>query len=217
MLALPQQQLRDFLRRFADLLIYEDDTYADAYAGAVRSAYEHERSAMGPQAALYEATAAVIWNLAKVMAIKDEIWVAYLLTSDEKLEADRERYGIDPARGDRVRYLHINRPHFDIFGRSIEWDMATRNWMLRIVRHLRVLRRLLPRWHAREKAFRNWYSDAVIGGWLRGDFASEADALEALRLPMTCTGYRDVVYPKHERARARVAELLQRRAASSLD
>jgi len=46
----------------------------------------------------------VIWNLHKVMLIKDEIYVAHLLTSEEKRRRDRARYQVDPARGDRLHY-----------------------------------------------------------------------------------------------------------------
>ncbi|MBL0176593.1 MAG: 2-oxoacid:acceptor oxidoreductase family protein [Ignavibacteria bacterium] len=206
---LPEDALRDFARRYADLLVFQDNRYAERYAEAVLKVYEKETGTARTDPSPFAATAAVIWNLAKVMAIKDEIWVASLLTSDEKLRADRARYDVDPARGDRIRYLHINRPRFDVFGTSVEWDMQTRNWMLLAMKRMRWLRRLLPRWHAREKAFRDWYLTEVIGAYLRDDFASTTDALTALRVPMTCTGYREIVYPKHDRARAAVAELLR--------
>jgi indolepyruvate ferredoxin oxidoreductase len=138
-----------------------------------------------------------------VTAIKDEVWAAHLLTSPEKLRHDRIRYNVDPLRGDRIRYRHFNRPQFEFLGRTFAWDMITRNWMLRAMKHLRFLRRLLPAWHARERAFRDWYRDAVITAWLDGRFPTPETGLEALELPWTCTGYRDVVYPKHDAARER--------------
>ena len=50
--------------------------------------------------------------------------------------------------------------------------METRDWQLRLVRRARFLRRLLPSWHRRERAFRDWYEDEVVGavcdGRLRG-------------------------------------------------
>lgn len=204
--ALSDAALADFVRRYADLLQFEDEAYAERYAARVAEVYAHERAA--GECGLHPATQAVIWNLHKVMAIKDEVWVAHLLTSEEKLRADRERYDIDPARGDRIRYLHINRPHFELFGRSFEWDMHTRNWMLHVMKRLKVLRRLLPAWHAKEKAFRDWYAGEVIGAYLASRFGSTDDALAALGLPYTCTGYREVVYPKHERARRTFAGLV---------
>ena len=34
---------------------------------------------------------------------------------------------------------------------KIEFDLNSRNWMLKIMRHLRILRWLLPSWHRRER------------------------------------------------------------------
>ncbi|MBI5647672.1 MAG: 2-oxoacid:acceptor oxidoreductase family protein [Ignavibacteriae bacterium] len=202
--ALGETDHDDFARRYADLVQYDGTSYAERYAAAVQRVYEAETAGGADP----DATRAVIWNLAKVMAIKDEVWVAHLLTSDEKRASDRARYDIDPARGDRIRYVHINRPHFDILGYRLEWDMRTRDWMLHGMKHLRFLRRLLPRWHAREKSFRDWYEAEVIGAYLAGRFPNRDAAIAALNAPASCTGYREVVYPKHERARALVLSLL---------
>ena len=49
------------------------------------------------------------------MAIKDEVYVAHLLTSPEKYALDRARYRItDDANGDRLTYRHLNRPEFAV-------------------------------------------------------------------------------------------------------
>jgi indolepyruvate ferredoxin oxidoreductase len=198
---LSEDVLIDLARRYHDLVLYEHERYADRFLTRVREVYRRESSHEWNRERTFAASKAVIWNLYKAMAIKDEIWVAHLLTSEEKMRHDRERYGIDPKRGDRIRYLHINRPHFDVFGVRLEWDMKTRNWMLHLMKRLKFIRRMLPAWHNREKAFRDWYDTEVVGAYLRGGFASASDALTALGLPSTCTGYRDVVYPKHEAAR----------------
>ena len=65
--------------------------------------------------------------------------------------------------------------------------METRDWQLRLVRRARFLRRLLPSWHRRERAFRDWYEDEVVGavcdGRLAGSAAEErAKKLGAVRL-----------------------------------
>ena len=57
---------------------------------------------------------AVIWNLAKVMLIKDEPYVAYLLTRYEKKVRDIAKYGVDEANGDRIVYRHHTSPEFNI-------------------------------------------------------------------------------------------------------
>ena len=150
---------------------------------------------------------AAIHNLHRTMAIKDEVFVAYQLTSGKKYARDRERFGIDRSRGDRISYVHLNRPAFDVLGRRLEWDMETRDWQLRLMRGARVLRRLLPRWHERERAFRDWYEAEAVGAVCDGRLIGAA-AEEALRLPEGVTGFREVRYPKEDAARDRLAELL---------
>ena len=50
----------------------------------------------------FAATQAVIWNLAKVMLIKDEPYVSYLLTRYEKKQRDIAKYDVDVSNGDRL-------------------------------------------------------------------------------------------------------------------
>ena len=80
---------------------------------------------------------------------------------------------------------------------------------MRAMRHLKVLRRVLPRWHKREKDFRDWYCD-LCAKFFYHDPETYKVWLELLRLPSQVTGYRDVRYPKMDQARSRAAELLQR-------
>jgi indolepyruvate ferredoxin oxidoreductase len=77
---------------------------------------------------------------------------------------------------------------------------------LKIVRHMKWWRKL-PGWHRRETAFRDWYI-ALLD---RVNLASEggyAQALVALRSPEEVTGYREVRYPKMDRAREMVEKEL---------
>ena len=208
---LTERQFMDFARRYYDLILYENMQFAERFAARMDEVYRHEKAAhTGGNGAAggFEATEAVIWNLHKVMAIKDEVWVAHLLTSEEKMRADRDRYNINPERGDRISYIHINRPHFDVLGMHFEWDMETKNWMLHLMKRMKFIRRLLPNWHKKEKAFRDWYSGDVIQHFLEGRFRSREDALMALRQPYQCTGYREFVYHKQDRARKLVRQLL---------
>jgi len=47
--------------------------------------------------------------LPKVMLIKDQINVAYLLTSAKKIMKDRLRYNIHSDNDDKIKYRHYNR------------------------------------------------------------------------------------------------------------
>jgi indolepyruvate ferredoxin oxidoreductase len=183
--------------RLPELLAWGGPRYADRYLDLVEQVH-----AVAPAL-----SAAAIHNLHRTMCIKDEVFVAHQLTTEKKYARDRERFGVDPSRGDRIGYVHLNRPSFAIFGRHIEFDMKTRDWMLRLVRRARFLRRLMPAWHERERTFRDWYETEVIPVVVSGRLARER-ADEALRLPESVTGYREVRYPKEDAARARFAELL---------
>ncbi len=209
---LPEDLRREFARRYADLIEYDGIEYAERYARRVLEVFwvETERRKEKDRLFTYDATEAVIWNLYKVMAIKDEVWVAHLLTSDEKRARDRERYNVDPARGDRLIYRHINRPEFVIFGKTIMWDMTSRDWMLAVMKRMKFLRPLLRGWHKTERTFRDWYAGEVIDAYIEGQFANKEDALRALQCPASCTGYRNVIYPKYARAQAMVLRLLDR-------
>lgn len=201
-LVLDDETLRQFVLRVYDLIQYQDLKYAKSYIDRVLYIYHKDRLHLN-----YEATKAVILYLAKIMLIKDEVYVAHLLTAPEKFKRDEERYHIDRKAGDRVAYRHLNRPQFRILGFNIEFDIVTRNWQLRIMRRLKFLRRWLPQWHRIENEFRAWYCRLVDCF----DFQDEAAYhlyVEALRTPEEVRGYREVRYPKMEEARLKVSELL---------
>ncbi len=208
MTGLPGSFREDFARRYYDLVCYHDVEYAEQYAKRVLEVYWVESKRASKPGDRFEATGAVILSLYKVMAIKDEIWVAELLTRQEKYRHDRFRYNIDPNRGDKITYMHFNRPSLDILGVHLEWNMKTYDWMLRVLRNARFLRRWMPAWHRRERAFRDWYRDDVINAYIEGRFRSYRDAVSALKAPLDCTGYREVIYSKYDRAQELVASLL---------
>src|SRR5258708_38939179 len=111
-LELDDASLMHLALRAYDLVHYDGLTCAQSYVDLVVATASEDRASWN-----YEATRAVLKNAFKVMAIKDEIYVAHLLTSPEKRQRDRVRFNIDPANGDRLTYRHINRPEFVVFGR----------------------------------------------------------------------------------------------------
>ena len=195
-------------RRFAlyvyDLIQFEDLAYARLYVEKIKQIHSKDLSEMG-----YRATKAAIKYLHKVMLIKDEIYVAHLLTSDTKLRHDKELYNVDESNGDKIKYVHLNRPRFTIMGRNLQWDMNTKNWQLRLMKRMRFLRRLLSQWHKLEKVFRDWYIAEVIDTFAPHDGESYEDHVSALEVPEEVRGYREVRYPKMENARKKVEVLLR--------
>ncbi len=188
-----------------DLVRYDGVRFAETYVELVWKTYRRDQASFG-----FRATAAVIPALFKSMAIKDEVWVAKLLTAPDKYERDRQRYNIDPSRGDKVSYLHFNRPQFTVLGKSIEFDIQTRDWMLKLMARAGFLRRILPGWHSRERAFRDWYI-SVVDNFTFFQSAQDYDFyVAALRVPEEVRGYREVRWPTMEAAQAAARESLSK-------
>ncbi|WP_018291771.1 2-oxoacid:acceptor oxidoreductase family protein [Verrucomicrobium sp. 3C] len=201
-LPLKEPDLRDFIVRIRDLFHYENAAYAEKYAALIRGVAAKD----SPQFDM-AATRAAIWNAHRVMAIKDEVEVARLLTSSEKKEKDRDHYHVDPARGDRILYRHLTRPEFILGPLRFRFRMESRDWMLQIMRRAKFLRRILIGWHQKERHFRDWYCNLLE----RFAFSSPADYqkwLTILRLPESVRGYREIRYGKMEQALAQAEKLL---------
>ncbi|MCG3205320.1 MAG: hypothetical protein KCHDKBKB_02039 [Elusimicrobia bacterium] len=200
---LPEGNAALLARIVYDLIRYENIRLAERYVHLIWSTYRRDQKRFG-----YKATEAAMMGLFRSIAIKDEVWVATLLTSPEKYDRDLKRYKIDASVGDKMSYLHLNRPQFTIFGKSIEFDLKTRDWMLKLMSHGKILRKLLPGWHAKEKAFRDWYIGLVDRFTI---FESQQDYefyVQALRVYEAVRGYRELRYPLMEKAMKDASELI---------
>jgi indolepyruvate ferredoxin oxidoreductase len=201
MRGLPEQTQYDLAVRIYDLTQYEDVRLARRYVDQIRAVHKRDRAEHS-----FAATHAAVWNLAKVMLIKDEPYVSYLLTRYEKKQRDIAKYNVDVMNGDRLVYRHHTNPEFNIGSFRIRLKLTTTDWQLKLVRHMKWWRRL-PGWHKRETAFRDWYESLLDRVNLVDDSVYE-QALRALKCPESVSGYREVRYPKMDRARAAVeAEL----------
>ncbi len=195
---LDRQTMRDIAVRIYDLIQWGGPRYAQRYIDRVRRVFLADHEQYG-----FAATRAVVWNLAKMMLIKDEFFVAHLLTSYEKLRRDRQRYNINPSRGDRIRYKRTFHPR--LFGRQV--DITMPHWSLYALRSLRFLRRVLPWYHKEERQCLRWY-DTVVDGFAFVDEASYRQYVEVLRTAESITGYAEVRGKRIEAARARAQQLL---------
>ena len=202
---LPEESKYDLTLRIYDLLQYQDDKLAKSYIELLRGVYRRDSAQRG-----YAATAAAIVNLAKVMLIKDEPYVAYLLTRPEKRQRDIVKYGVDVSNGDRIVYRHHTSPEFNIGRFRIRLRLTTRDWHLWIVRHCTWWRKL-PGWHKREIAFREWYIGLLHRINLSHDTGYE-QAVRVLKCPEQVSGYREVRYPKQEQVVQQVEGELARQA-----
>jgi indolepyruvate ferredoxin oxidoreductase len=188
--------------RIYDLLQYQNLAYAKKFVGLIRSIYQRDSAERG-----YAATTAAIWGVAKVMLIKDEPYVAYLLTRYEKKVRDIAKFGIDEANGDRIVYRHHTSPEFNIGKMRVRMKITTTDWQLKIASHMKWWRKL-PGWHKRENTFRDWYVGLLDRVNLTTD-AGYAQAVKVLDCYKDVSGYREVRYPKMDRAREAVEQELQ--------
>ena len=200
---LGEQTDRDIVWRLYDLLEYGG---VGAYAGFYLDLVEKVLAKDSDQFE-YAATKAVIWNLHKAMVIKDEIYVAHLLTSEEKTRRDHHRYHVDEDRGDKIVYHHLNRPEFNLFGRDVRFKFSPKKWQLNVLKHLRWLRRVMPQWHRREREFRDWYI-RIVSDFHYADRAGYDRYVKALRCVEEVRGYREVRYPKMDEARHKAEAIL---------
>jgi indolepyruvate ferredoxin oxidoreductase len=207
---LGEQVARDIVWRLYDLVEFGTGEYARRYLGLVERVYAQDSAATD-----YAATKAVIWNLHKAMIIKDEVYVAHLLTSEEKTRRDHHRYHVDPARGDKIIYHHLNRPEFNISGRDIRFKFSPKKWMLNTMKHMRWMRRAMPVWHQREKEFRDWYIALVENFHNIDGKAAYERYVQALRCVEEVRGYREIRYPKMKEAKRKVDALLNTSAPST--
>jgi indolepyruvate ferredoxin oxidoreductase len=200
----PDQLRRDVVIRAYDCVIWGGIKYAQRYCHRLVDIFQKDVDGGNHD---YAITRAVVWNLAKVMLIKDEPYVAAMLTSPEKYKRDQRRYKVNPARGDKITYRHHNRPEFVVFGRSIRFEVRTTDWQLNLMKRCGWLRKLLPGWHKKERDFRDWYEQLVD----RAEWSNDAEYrkwLAILSVPEAVTGYREVRYPKMAAAQAKAEALM---------
>ena len=95
-----------------------------------------------------------------------------LLTSDEKLDRDRDRYDVDESRGDRrPLQSHQSASGLTLANSRSSSTSALITGSSTSCERLKFLRRLLPGMASSEKEFRDWYSNII----LRFDFRNASD------------------------------------------
>ena len=114
------------------------------------------------------------------------------MISPQKRADDANRFG---SLGKSFRLNRINRPAFEVLGKKIEFDVSPKDWMLKIMRHMRLLRLLLRSWHGKERK---------IAGLIRTELMEvvpklqESEQRSALKRLENIKGYREFRYQKAE-------------------
>jgi len=195
----------DMIAAAHDCAIWGGLDYARQYCSRIARVARLDDSARN-----FQLAQAAVRNLAKVMLIKDEVYVSTLLTSRQKRRRDLARFNIDLDAQDQIIYRRVHRPEFNLLRRRIGFEWTSRDWQLRLMSRVGWLRRLMPRWHQRERQFRDWYERLVDRLELGPDSTPEEYErwLAALCAPETVSGFREVAYPKMAAARRRAEALM---------
>ena len=197
------QLLRDVVIRAYDCFLWGSMPYARRYCQRLVSVFAKDSHQSN-----YHLTRTVVHQLAKVMLIKDEIYVAAMCTSPEKYKQDRRRFNVNPAHGDQISYRHHNVPEIELAGRTFRLPaIRTRDWQHKLLGRMRFLRPLLFA-HRREAAFRDWY-EALVDRFEATTPRNYQRWLAILNVPKSVTGFREVRYPKMEAARQRAETWLK--------
>ena len=195
---LNKETMTDFALRIYELIRYENLKYAQKYAQQMKSIYRRDLASYD-----FEATRSVIHNLFKLMAIKDEFYVAALLTSYEKQRRDHHRYNVNPANGDKIRYKRTFHPRF--FG--VEVSLWVPHWGLKIMKQCKFIRRYIPFYHREDHQFLDWYLNLLDGFIHRSDHEYERYIL-ALHAVDDVRGYREHRTPSMEKAKQEADDIL---------
>jgi indolepyruvate ferredoxin oxidoreductase len=184
--------------RLYDLVQYENLAYAQEYMNRVKAVYRRDRLEFD-----FAVTRSVAWNLFKLMLIKDEFYVAAVLTSYEKQRRDTHRYNVNFANGDRIVYKRVFHPR--LFGKKFSIPMP--HWSLQILKQFNFLRWVMPGYHAEDREFLNGYRQLLDGFSYRNEmeykrFLSAMTAFDQVR------GYREYRKPTMVRARQQAEDAL---------
>ncbi|WP_419172297.1 thiamine pyrophosphate-dependent enzyme [Halobacteriovorax sp.] len=180
---IPWMKKRHLIQILHDQFIYnrgKDTTEFISGARAISTIVSEENRVLATQV------------LAKTYFVKDEVMVAHLMLSPFLKQMEDKTYG---ALGTGIVKQRINRPSFDILNKKIEFDISPKNWQLKLMRHFRVLRTLLPSWHHKERAIAKTTRDFLFNGLQKVD-----NEYHALKLLDNIKGYRDVRYEKAQNA-----------------
>ena len=147
-------------------------------------------------------------GLEKAMLIPDEIYLASMLTAPQRYRRDRRRLNISLERDDKISYVHLLRPEFDLFNRRVGFTVTLGERALSTVAGLHVLRRIRPGWYRTQRDFRDAYIDALLG---LSEVRSESDyryARDCVNCTTGIAGRGDVRRETVNKARRQLEKML---------
>jgi len=195
---LDKETMRAIALRIYDLVNYQNFSYAQRYIDIIKAVYRRDRKDYD-----FAVTQSVVWNLYKLMLIKDEFWVSHILTSYEKMRRDHHRYNVNPANGDRIKYKRTFHPRF--FGKMVSIPMP--HAAMYIMKQFKVLRPFLPFFHKEDRDLLRWYCDLLAGFSYRSE-REYFHYLSAIKAVDQVKGYSEYRTPTIVKARQEAEDIL---------
>ena len=176
----PELKREDLAQYMHDLYIYDRGKRGEEFLACAQQVGQlYEEKDLKPVA---------LRTLAKTFFIKDEVFISHTMISSMAKEQRRRLYG---HLGPEVWTSYINRPHFDLLGMEFEFDLHPKTWMLKIMRHGRFLRWLLPAWHRRERKIAIQIRQALLRN---GEEKKREEKRQILSKLDHIKGYRQIRY-----------------------
>jgi indolepyruvate ferredoxin oxidoreductase len=198
--------------RIGELIDYQDTAYARSYVDFVLTVAARQQSAVPDR---LDVTHAVIRNLYKLMAYKDEYEVARLHTKAPALARTRALF-VEPRR----LSFHLHPPLLRALG--LRRKLRLGPWFVPVLRGLRGLRRLRGTgWdpfgfaavRREERRLIPWYRELIGAALDRLDADTLPAVVELAALPEAIRGYEAIKLESVRRVRSRAAELSARLTA----
>ncbi|MEE2744103.1 MAG: thiamine pyrophosphate-dependent enzyme [Bdellovibrionota bacterium] len=167
-----------------DLFVYDRGKKEDDFLKAIERVNELYKD--------IEERSIALRTLVRTFWIKDEVFVAHLMSTPHQHLLNEDNYS---KLGSGYKVIHINRPRFDIFGKTIEFDINPKGWMLKVMRHMRIIRTLLPSWHKKEKEISDFLRKQILQ--IIPTLPQEKKR-ESLKKCENVKGYREIRYQKFD-------------------
>lgn len=156
----------------------------------------------------HKLTHAAIAGLDRAMLVSDEVYFAALLTAPHRYRRDRKRLNISLEQGDKISYVHLLRPEFDLFKRRIAFTVTLGERALKTLARLHILRRIRPGWYRTQRDFRDLYLRTLTGLTESASESAYRQAVDIARVTTAILGRGDVRRDSVQSARRKLEKLI---------
>jgi hypothetical protein len=156
----------------------------------------------------HKLTRAAIAGLERAMLIPDEVYLAALLTAPQRYRRDRKRLNISLEQGDKISYVHLLRPEFDLFKRRIAFSLTLGERAMKAIAGLHILRRIRPGWYRTQRDFRDLYLQTLADLPHKQSDAAYRQAIDVAKVTTPIIGRGDVRRDSVQAARRKLEKLI---------